>query len=131
MLGDCVPAPENRVELSDEPDGRGLPKPRVVFSMSENDRRMAAHAERLLRGVWQAAGARDVWAYQRTAHLIGTCRMGADAGSAVVDADGRSHEVPNLWVSDNSTFPSALAANPALTIMALALRTADRMLSRR
>jgi choline dehydrogenase-like flavoprotein len=131
MLGDCVPSPDNRVELSDERDGRGLPKPRVHFSLSENDRRMTAHAERLLRAVWAAAGARDVWAYQRTAHLIGTCRMGTDAGASAVDPDGRSHEVPNLWVSDNSTFPSALAANPALTIMALALRTADRMLSRR
>ena len=34
----------------------------------------------------------------------------------------------NLWISDNSMFPSALTANPALTVMALALRTADRML---
>jgi choline dehydrogenase-like flavoprotein len=37
--------------------------------------------------------------------------------------------VANLWICDNSTFPSALSANPALTQMALALRTADRMLA--
>ena len=37
--------------------------------------------------------------------------------------------MPNLYISDNSTFPSALGANPALTIMALALRTADRFLA--
>jgi choline dehydrogenase-like flavoprotein len=57
--------------------------------------------------------------------------MGADSSAAVVDRDGRSFDVPNLYVSDASTFPSALAANPALTIMALALRTADRFLERR
>ncbi len=130
ILGDCLPHPGNCVELSDELDGRGLPKPRVTFTNGENERRMTAHAERVMRAVWAAAGARNVWAYPRNAHIIGTCRMGADAGSAVVDADGRAFDVPNLYVSDNSTFPSALAVNPALTIMALALRTADRFLER-
>ncbi len=76
-----------------------------------------------------AAGASDIWTLERTAHTIGTCRMGTDAGSAVVNSYGRSFDIPNLWISDNSTFPSALPANPALTIMALALRTADRFLA--
>jgi choline dehydrogenase-like flavoprotein len=55
--------------------------------------------------------------------------MGDSAKDSVVDAYGRSHEVGNLWICDNSVFPSALAANPALTIMALALRTAERFCS--
>ena len=38
------------------------------------------------------------------------------------------HELPNFWVCDNSVFPSSLAANPALTIMALSLRTAEAFL---
>ena len=54
--------------------------------------------------------------------------MGSDPRDAVVDADGRSFEVPGLYVSDNSTFPSAFSINQALTLMALALRTADRFL---
>jgi choline dehydrogenase-like flavoprotein len=65
----------------------------------------------------------------RTAHTIGTCRMGTDADDAVVDADGRSFDIDNLWVCDNSVFPSALIANPALTIMALSLRTAERFMA--
>ncbi len=130
ILGDCLPSAQNYLELSDEPDGRGLPKPRVHFTMGENERRMTAHADRLMRGIWEAAGARDVWSYPRNAHIIGTCRMGADPSRSVVDPEGRSHEVPNLFVSDNSTFPSALGCNPALTIMALSLRTADRFLAR-
>ncbi|PPH46805.1 GMC family oxidoreductase, partial [Rathayibacter sp. AY1E1] len=65
----------------------------------------------------------------RTAHTLGTVRMGTDAGDAVIDADGRSFDVPNLWVCDNSVFPSALIANPALATMALSLRTADRFLA--
>ncbi len=130
MLGDCLPHDENFLELSDEPDARGFPKPRIHFSLGENERRMRDHAERVMREIWLAAGARDVWAYRRTAHTIGTCRMGTDPTAAVVDADGRTFEVPGLHVCDNSLFPSALSANPALTIMALALRTADRFLDR-
>jgi len=62
------------------------------------------------------------------AHTIGGCRMGARAVDSVVDAYGCAWDVPNLWISDNSTWPTALAVNPALTIMALALRTGDEML---
>lgn len=130
ILGDCLPSPHNCVELSDETDARGLPKPRVTFTNGENERRMTAHAERLMRAIWSAAGARDVWAFPRNAHVIGTCRMGAHERDAVVDRDGRAFDVLNLYVSDNSTFPSALSVNPALTIMALSLRTADRFLER-
>jgi choline dehydrogenase-like flavoprotein len=54
--------------------------------------------------------------------------MGDSGDQAVVDRDGRSFDIPNLLICDNSVFPSALAANPALTIMALSLRTADRFL---
>jgi choline dehydrogenase-like flavoprotein len=57
--------------------------------------------------------------------------MGRDGDTAVVDPFGRSFEVPNLWISDGSTFPSSLSANPALTIMALSLRTAEAFLKAR
>ena len=55
--------------------------------------------------------------------------MGDDPDDSVVDRWGRSHEIANLWICDNSVFPSSLAANPALTIMALSLRTAARFLA--
>jgi choline dehydrogenase-like flavoprotein len=130
ILGECLPSAQNYLELSDELDARGLPKPRIHFSFSKNEHRLTAHAEALMRRIWDAAGATDVWAYPRSAHTIGTCRMGTDPSSSVVNPDGQSHEVPNLYISDNSTFPSALSVNPALTIMALSLRTADRFLER-
>lgn len=128
MLGDCLPDPDNRITLSDEIDARGLPKPIVTFANGPNERAMTAHADRVMRGVWDAAGARDVWAFPRNAHTIGGCRMGTGGAQAVVDADCRSFDVPNLLICDNSVFPSALSVNPALTQMALSLRTADRFL---
>ncbi|MFC6646963.1 GMC family oxidoreductase [Granulicella cerasi] len=126
--GDCLPSAKNYLELSDEVDHSGLKKPRVFFSYGKNELAMEQHATRVMTEAWQAAGASDIWSLRRTAHIIGTCRMGTDANQSVVDPHGRSHEVENLWICDNSVFPSALAANPALTIMALSLRTADAFL---
>ena len=127
--GEALPYPENRVTLSQEKDARGLPKPHIHLSLGENEERLHLHAEKKLRAILQAAGGRDLWTSRRTAHTIGTCRMGSDADSSVVDPYGKSWDVPNLWIADNSVFPTSLAANPALTIMALALRTAEKFLS--
>ena len=55
--------------------------------------------------------------------------MGDNPNEAVVNADARSHDIPNLYVMDNSIFPTALSVNPALTIMALSLRAADRFIA--
>ncbi len=131
ILGDCLPYSNNYLELSEEKDNRGLPKPRIHFSFGENEQRLTAHAEKIMREIWAAAGGEDVWSYNRSAHTIGTCRMGHDAQKAVVNSEGRSFDIPNLYIADNSIFPSALSANPALTIMALSLRTADLFLAKK
>jgi choline dehydrogenase-like flavoprotein len=128
--GDCLPQDGNRLTLSDEVDETGVPKPLIEFSYGANEQAMSAHAAGFMSDIWAAAGATDIWTFQRAAHTIGTCRMGDDGERAVVDATGRSFDIANLWICDNSVFPSAMAANPALTIMALALRTADAFLGR-
>jgi choline dehydrogenase-like flavoprotein len=125
ILGECLPNPENRVSLTDERDARGLPVPRVTFSAGENERRLMAHADSTLSQILKTAGGHDLWRYERYAHVLGTCRMGD-----VVDAEGNVPGIPNLFIADASVFPSALSVNPALTIMALSLRTADRFLER-
>ena len=128
ILGDGLPYDHNYLELSDELDARGLPKPRVFHTDGENEKKMNAHADHIMRDIWAAAGAKNVWAFPRAAHIIGTCRMGHSREENVVNANGQSFDIPNLYISDNSTFPSSLSVNPALTIMALALRTADKFL---
>ena len=109
-----------------ERDRHGLPVAHVLFSHHENDRRLIAHSARKMDAILRAAGGEDVWA-NRTAHLMGTCRMGRDPGTSVVDADGRAHDVPNLVICDGSVFPTSGAVNPSLTIQAIAARTADRI----
>ena len=129
ILGDCLPYEHNYLELSDELDERGVRKPRLSFGEGDNERKMHAHALKTMTEIFEAAGAREMWHFQRHAHVIGTAMMGVDPSKSVVNPDGRSHEIPNLYISDNSTFPTALDVNPALTIMALSLRTADRFLA--
>ena len=126
---ECLPADGNRLELSDERDAFGMPKAVVSFSAGANEAAIDRHATRTMRRIVEAAGASATMVLQRTAHTIGTCRMGTDPETAVVDADGRSFDIDNLWICDNSVFPSSLVANPALTIMALSLRTAERFLA--
>ncbi len=65
-----------------------------------------------------------------TAHQMCTARMGADPGRSVADRDGAVRGVRGVWVADASAFPSASGVNPTMTIMALAMRSARRMLAR-
>ena len=119
--------PENKVDLADEVDAYGLRIPRVTFAYSDNDRRLQGHALRFMGEMLKAAGGRDLWTSVDTSHLMGTCRMGTDRQTSVVDADGRSWDIPNLWICDGSLFVTSGAVNPSLTIQALALRAADRI----
>ena len=126
IMGEGLPHSGNFLELSEEKDGRGLPKPRIHFTAGENEKRLTAHADKVMRAIWSAAGGTDIWGLDRYAHTLGTCRMGNNAESSVVTPDCRVWSVPNLYICDNSIFPSSLTVNPALTQIALSLRTADR-----
>ena len=78
--------------------------------------------------VLEAAGATQIlWSSFASTHVQGTCRMGADSSTSVVDIHGESHEVKRLYVGDSSAFPRTLSVNPSLTIMALASRLADHL----
>jgi choline dehydrogenase-like flavoprotein len=127
--GECLPQLDNFLELAGEVDAFGIPKARIQFSAGSNESALIRHATRTMTRMWEAAGATDIWTSRRSAHTIGTCRMGGDASTNVVNGIGRSFDISNLWICDNSVFPSALAANPALTIMALSLRTAEAFLA--
>jgi len=62
-----------------------------------------------------------------TTHQCGTLKFGTDPGTSVLDPYCRTHDVENLFVVDASFFPSSAAVNPALTIIAQALRVADHI----
>lgn len=126
VLGEILPNHNNRVTIHpDAKDEYGIPVPYIRFSLHENDKKMMAAGIRTAKRVLEAAGATETHAVERYAHLVGTCRMGVNAAESVVDQWGRSWDVPNLFICDGSLLPTQGAANPALTISALAARTAD------
>jgi choline dehydrogenase-like flavoprotein len=127
IVGEIEPSERNRVEVVDETDDHGLKIPKVTFSYSDNDRRLIKHAVGFMRQTLEAAGARNLWTEDDTAHLMGGCRMGSRSEDSVTDGYGRTWEIPNLWVCDGSLFPTGGGANPSLTIMALAARIGDHI----
>ena len=83
----------------------------------------------------QGLFARNLFVGQRiplagVAHQNGTIRFGLDPKTSVLDANCRAHDLDNLYVVDGSFFPSSGAVNPALTIMANALRVAEHIAER-
>ncbi len=108
-------------------DRHGMPVARMDYTQCENDRKNIAFAKQTLHDIFEAAGAQDVLEIDRYAHLVGGCRMGSDPERSVVDSDHRAWEVPNLFIADGSVMPTQGSANPALTIMALASRLAERL----
>ncbi|OLB99913.1 MAG: dehydrogenase [Candidatus Rokubacteria bacterium 13_1_40CM_68_15] len=141
LTSEDLPDPDNRVTLDRNGD--------IVLSYRPNNdeghRRLIAALERLMQGqakcmihghdCHQGLFARNLFLGQRiplagVAHQNGTIRFGHDPRASALDTDCRAHEVDNLYVVDASFFPSSAAVNPALTVMANALRVGNRLRDR-
>jgi len=141
LTSEDLPAPDNRVTL----DRQG----RVVLSYRPNNqeghRRLIARLEHLMQRqskcmvhgheCHQGLFARNLFVGQQiplagVAHQNGTLRFGRDPRTSVLDVNCRAHDLDNLYVVDASFFPSSAAVNPALTIIANALRVGEHLAER-
>jgi choline dehydrogenase-like flavoprotein len=127
VLNELLPQPDNRITIAQESDPYGIPIARMDYTLCENDKANMAYSTKVITDILHAGGAQDVLTIHRYAHLVGGARMGSSPDSSVVDANQRAWAVPNLFLADGSVCPTQGAANPALTIMALASRLAERM----
>lgn len=149
---DQSPMAQNRVTLDvtngkpNNVDGLGLPRPKVEYGLDPYTMegfRMAAY---VCSQVYQKMGAKEFtttgmgaagdftyrgvnYHYYGAGHVVGTHRMGNESGSSVVDASQRSHDVPNLWIVGSGSFPTVCTANPTLTLMALAFKSANSIIA--
>lgn len=128
VCGEDMAREQNTITLHPtEKDQYGLPIPIVTKTYHRNDEAIAAHGLQQFRKLSEAVGATrviDMPAYPAS-HNMGTNRMSANARDGVVNRWGQAHDVKNLFVSDGSQFTSSSAANPTLTIVALAIRQAE------
>lgn len=133
MSVEQTPHRENRVRLTHETDRLGRPKLELLNKWRNDDQ---THFERIGEVFTQE------FEHSRIGHFVpndrfmmtmsshhptGTTRMHVDPRYGVVDADTRLHDVPNLYVTGSSVFPTDSALNPTLTIIALAIRLADHV----
>jgi choline dehydrogenase-like flavoprotein len=116
-------------------DSDGVPAARTHYAPGENDKRMMNYMLDRLEDLAKACGAfeyrlhdyRDKNGVYRTPawHMIGTCRMGSDPETSVVNKWNQTWEVPNLFIVDGSVLATGGVVNPTPTISALALRAAE------
>lgn len=135
------PSPESRVTLSETRDVLGMQRPRLEWRLNALDKWSIKRSQELLGERLEAAGLGilepaawlveddQTWGASLHGghHHLGTARMSRDPAKGVVDAAGRVHGMENLYVSDSAVFPTGGYANPLLTIVALALRSARHL----
>jgi choline dehydrogenase-like flavoprotein len=126
-----LPNESNTVTLDPElKDSRGLPVAKVTYQWGENDVRLAEAARDKAAEMMSASGAWKVRiGLNYGAHAMGTCRMGRDAQTSVVNEFCQSHDVPNLFICDTSVFVTGAGLNPTLTAMAIASRASEYIIS--
>jgi len=131
--GTSLPVESNNITLDPElEDGWGLPAIRVTYKDHPDDLANARFLQDRGAEILDAAGAlrvtkAPVSEQSFAMHLLGTCRMGNDAATSVVDKYHRSHDVPNLFVCDGSSLVTSGRGQPTMTIQALAFRAGEHI----
>jgi choline dehydrogenase-like flavoprotein len=138
---ETLPNPDSRVVLSGDKDRFGMPRAELQWRIGALDKELVARTAQLMGEELEAMGLGpfqrepwlddpgEFWSSEPFGglHLMGTTRMSVAPEEGVVDPDGRVHGVSNLWIVGPSVFPTYGAANPGMTIVATALRTAERV----
>jgi choline dehydrogenase-like flavoprotein len=129
-----LPLDTNRVDLDpDVKDDWGLPAMRITSTSHPDDFKNMEFFRQRSHEILQAAGATKVWSSPPNdsrggAHNRGTCRMGNDPKTSVVNRFHRAHDVPNLFIVDGSNLVTGGRNHPTMTIQALAFRAADNII---
>lgn len=136
-LVEQTPDPANRVVLSDQVDRLGCRKPKVEWRWSESDQARIARTQEILAEDIAQSGLGELKLYRNEGkpflmsttahHHIGTTRMHSDPKQGVVDGNCQVHSVSNLHIASSAVFPTGGFANPTLTVLAIAIRVADRI----
>ncbi len=133
--GEVLPRADNRVTVEGTPvDRYGVPQARIIFSHSENERKMTKDMYDAAEEIMKQAKV-EMLPYERgkvdflgsAIHEHGTCRMGSDPKRSALNGFCQMHEVKNVFIVDGAAFTTASEKNPTLTILALAWRATDYM----
>jgi choline dehydrogenase-like flavoprotein len=133
-MGEVLPRYENCVSIDKKvKDEWGIPALHIQHKYTENEFAMAKDSMQVAEELCHAAGFEILAKHWEmvppgeSIHEVGSCRMGADPKTSVLNAYNQSHDIKNLFVVDGSAFVSGGSQNPTLTIAALAMRSAEYM----
>ncbi len=120
------PLAENRIVPGEVKDEFGMPRARVIYQVSPDGRSLAEQARHEGLEIIEASGAQQAWSGPVAAqHIMGGTIMGKSAEDSVCDGFGVTHQLGNLVIGGQSTFPTGSHANTTFTIHALAERSCD------
>ena len=128
-----LPVPTNSISLDPEAkDGWGVPAIRMTYQDHPQDLALYKYFAERSEDLLKAAGATKTWqdpavSQDFSVQLLGTCRMGNDPRTSVVDRSNRSHDVRNLFIVDGSSFVTGGRGQPTMTIQALAFRAGENI----
>ena len=131
--GTSLPVENNSFSLDpDLKDAWGLPALRMTYKDHPDDVKLSNWLNLRAAELLQAAGAQKQWSFpageqEFTVHLLGSCRMGNDPKSSVINSDHQTHDVKNLFLCDGSSLVTSGRGQPTMTIEALAFRASDRI----
>jgi choline dehydrogenase-like flavoprotein len=131
--GTSLPVENNSFSLDpDLKDAWGLPALRMTYKDHPDDLKLGAFLHARIMELLDATDAKQKWAspveeQDFAYHLLGTCRMGNDPKSSVINPDHRTHDIKNLFLCDGSSLVTSGRGQPTMTIAALAYRAADRI----
>lgn len=131
--GTSLPLDSNNITLDPTHTDRwGRPSLRITYRDHDDDMATANFLQDRGMELLDAAGAEKSWALpvhhqQSSAHLLGTCRMGDNPRTSVVDKYHRTHDIPNLFLCDGSSMVTSGRGQPTMTIMAMAFRAAEHI----
>jgi choline dehydrogenase-like flavoprotein len=131
--GTSLPVENNSFSLDpDLKDAWGLPALRMTYKDHPDDVKLCNWLNARAAELLQAAGAQKQWSYpageqEFSVHLLGTCRMGNDPKTSVINSDHQTHDVKNLFLCDGSSLVTSGRGQPTMTIEALAFRASDRI----
>jgi len=157
FLVEQSPEDSNCVTLASETDHLGLPRPQITYDLSDYTKAGLVAAKQTADKIFANMKATQFTSvlpvdvppketdpstfvididgtatrlkYYGSGHVVGTYRMGSNKTASVVDPNCRSWDHPNLWLVGSGVFPTIATGNPTLTIAALALRTANAILT--
>ncbi|HEY2548365.1 MAG TPA: GMC family oxidoreductase [Candidatus Acidoferrum sp.] len=131
--GTSLPVEDNSFSLDpDLKDAWGLPALRMTYKDHPDDVKLSNWLNARAAELLDAAGAAKSWSFpsgeqEFSVHLLGTCRMGNDPKTSVINPDHQTHDVKNLFLCDGSSLVTSGRGQPTMTIEALAFRASDRI----